>query len=207
MLGASVCASLHAPTVTRSPAQPTTIRTLATSLHSNTGINGRLNGPIDSRNARYCMTNCIWLRIAIARILGTSYDHDLFCATLTSHHLFSRHLCRGVRRRRDKTVAPVILPDALRVVTVSPSTGNVIAGQTLSLSVAIDPASSSVVVTSTFASGHRPVATVSAAGVVSGVSAGTSVITVSSTGSVTGFTTTTKTATATSTALTCVAMQ
>ena len=101
----------------------------------------------------------------------------------------------------DKTVAPVVLADALRGVTVSPSTGSVIAGQTLTLSAVPDPASAGVVIATTFASGTPAVATVSAAGVVSGVSAGTSVITVSSTGSGTGFTSTTKTATATITVL------
>lgn len=97
----------------------------------------------------------------------------------------------------DKTVAPVVLPDALRGVAVSPLTGSAIAGQTLTLSATPDPVSATVVVTTTFASGAPAVATVSATGVVNGGSAGTSVITVSSTGSGTGFTTITKTATAT----------
>ena len=99
------------------------------------------------------------------------------------------------------TGAPTPPPDALRGVTVSPSTGSVTAGQTISLTANADVAAATVSVTTTFTSGTPTVATVSASGVVTGVSAGTAVIIVAATGSGSGFTTTSKTATATITVL------
>ena len=97
--------------------------------------------------------------------------------------------------------APGPLPDALRGVTVSPSAGSVIVGQTISLTASADAAATSVSVTTTFTSGTPTVATVSASGVVTGVSVGTAVVIVSSTGSGSGFTSTSKTARATITVL------
>ncbi len=97
----------------------------------------------------------------------------------------------------DKSVTPTVLPDALRGVSVTPGNGSVVVGQTLTLQVAPDVAGAGVAVSHAFTSGAPAVATVSATGVVTGVSAGTSVIIVSSTGSGTGFTTVSKTATAT----------
>ena len=101
----------------------------------------------------------------------------------------------------EKSVAPVVSPDALRGLTISPSTGSVVAGQTLPLTAVPDAASASVTVANTFMSSTPSVATVSSAGVVTGVTAGTSIITVSATGTGTGFTTVTKSATATITVL------
>ncbi len=90
------------------------------------------------------------------------------------------------------TVSPA--PDALRGLSVSPSTGSVMAGRTLMLVSTVDVAAPSVTVTTTYASGTPTVASVSAAGIVTGVAVGTSVITVTAIGVGTGFTPTTKTA-------------
>lgn len=93
------------------------------------------------------------------------------------------------------TVTP--LPDALRGVSVAPTSGSVTVGQTLSLVSVADAVNASVGVSYAYATTVPAVATVSQSGVVSGVAPGTTVITVTATGSGTGYATTTKAATAT----------
>ncbi|MEQ1691663.1 MAG: Ig-like domain-containing protein [Gemmatimonas sp.] len=87
------------------------------------------------------------------------------------------------------------LPDALRGVTVTPTSGSVLVGQTLSLVSVADAVSASVGVSYAYSTTSTAVATVSQNGVVSGVAPGSAVITVTATGSGVGYATTLKSAT------------
>lgn len=86
------------------------------------------------------------------------------------------------------TVAP--LPPAITALTLTPATHSMFVGQTVPLvATPVNPAGATVSIT--YSSNNTSVASVSAAGVVTGVSAGTATITASAQGSGAGFTTTT----------------
>ena len=77
---------------------------------------------------------------------------------------------------------PVVLPDAMRGVSVSPASASVIVGQTLTLLPTTDAAAASISVTVGFTSATPAVATVSIGGVVTGVTPGSATITLTATG-------------------------
>jgi len=92
-------------------------------------------------------------------------------------------------------VAISALPPALGPITVTPSSANLAIGQSIALVTNANPASPVVGVTLTHESTVPNVATVTPAGIVTGVSPGTTIITVTATGTGTGFITTTRTTT------------
>ncbi len=94
------------------------------------------------------------------------------------------------------TTPPPPAADALRGVSVAPSTETLIVGTTTTLVPTADRASGSVTVTYSFTSSAPLIASVTDGGVVTGVAPGAATITVSATGTGTGLTTSTRTTTA-----------
>ncbi len=93
---------------------------------------------------------------------------------------------------RPVTVRVVQAPNALTGLTVSPDTGTVAAGADLTLVPAAQTGDPAVTVSYAWVSSSPAVASVSDAGVVTGVAVGSATITVTATGSAPGFTTSTR---------------
>ncbi len=181
-------------TVPIAPPTPVTISITPQAVTLNPGQTGTLSVQISGGDPTPTLASCASNTPAVATAVAAG---NICTVTAVASGNTTVTATTSAGQTASAAVSVNTLPAALGELTISPSTSNLVGGQTLQLVPNPNAASTGVTVAYQYTSSNPSVASVNASGLVTAGAVGNAVITVQATGTGTGFSSATRTTTAT----------